>query len=63
MTCPKCGGKTKVVDVVHNLEDGETYRKRICESCSDKFFTVESEIKYDEIREEWNEYLRGKEKK
>lgn len=48
MTCPKCKGKTKVIDNSHNDSDNEDYRKRKCEACGHIFYTVEYEVEYDE---------------
>lgn len=57
MTCPVCGGKTKVVG---NKSDCESiHRKRKCDECGYMFFTVEVEV---ESHEEYNkltqQYLR-----
>ena len=30
MICPKCKNKLVLVDVVHNLEENETYRAKRC---------------------------------
>ena len=42
MTCPVCGGKTRVVDVVTEVDC--TYRRRKCTECGYRFFTEETEI-------------------
>ena len=63
MTCPECGGKTKVVDIVHNPDAYEDYRKRVCKDCDYTFYTIEYDIDYADIRKIWNANLRGKEKK
>lgn len=41
MTCPVCGGKTRVVDVVSDPDC--VYRKRKCPKCGYRFFTNEIE--------------------
>ena len=42
MTCPVCGGKTKIM---RTLVDYETVqRKRKCLECNHKFFTEECEV-------------------
>ena len=43
MTCPKCGGKTRVRDVVQDSTDHKTYRQRTCSSCGRVFYTAEIE--------------------
>lgn len=63
MTCPVCGGKTRVVDTVGDLES--VYRIRKCLICLHVFGTIETEcesvceikdkvyrIKYDRYREQ-----------
>ena len=58
MTCPKCGGKIRVLDTVHN-PDNETYRRKRCTVCSHEFFTTEFEIEVtDEFKREWSIYGR-----
>lgn len=42
MKCPKCKGKTRVLDTREEL------RRRVCESCKYAFFTIEAEIDYNE---------------
>lgn len=42
MTCPVCGGKTRVVDVVTEVDC--TCRRRKCTECGYRFFTEETEI-------------------
>ena len=46
MICPKCKNKLVLVDVVHNLEENETYRAKRCSNgdCGYSFFTVEYEV-------------------
>lgn len=46
MTCPVCGGKTKVTDSKADKE--AVCRRRICEECSHVFFTVEQEAESPE---------------
>ena len=43
MNCPKCDGKTRVTDTVRNMPEHETYRKRLCLECGNKFYSVEFE--------------------
>lgn len=40
MTCPKCGGKTKINDSRHN-DDDSVKRRRECLECGYRFSTVE----------------------
>lgn len=42
--CPKCGGKSKSFNIVHNNKNKETYRERICLDCGRVFYTVEFDI-------------------
>lgn len=42
MKCPKCEGKTKVIDTVHGSSN-EVYRRRKCLECDHRFYTQESE--------------------
>lgn len=42
MTCPVCGGKTRVVDVVTEVDC--TCRRRKCTECGYRFFTEETGI-------------------
>lgn len=54
MFCPKCGGKTRVVDYSHINDDNSTYRKRKCNVCSHVFYTCEFEVDRDEqFRNDW----------
>ena len=46
MTCPVCGGETKVVDS-RPIEDG-TRRRRQCLECDHRFTTVEIDADYYE---------------
>jgi transcriptional regulator NrdR family protein len=42
MLCPKCNGKTHVVETFGDVE--ETHRLRECVSCKHKILTVEEEV-------------------
>lgn len=44
MICPKCGGKIKVSDLVHNDTHNETYRRKECKLCGYRFYTTEYEV-------------------
>lgn len=57
MTCNICGGSLKVIDTV-NTPRNEIYRKKRCDNCGELIFTVEEEIEYDYLRDEWNKYHR-----
>ena len=46
MKCPKCGGRTKVIDTRYPSAD-ETLRRRDCVVCEYIFFTIEYEINDD----------------
>lgn len=39
MNCPKCGGKTKVVDTGN--DDKRVYRRRECVVCKHRIYTTE----------------------
>ena len=45
MLCPKCNGKTRVVDNVKDHENEAVYRKRLCTVCGHEFFTSETIMK------------------
>ena len=45
MTCPVCGGKTKVDRQCSNTE--EIYRRRACKECGFTFYTTEAESNSD----------------
>lgn len=47
MICPECGGKLTVVDVRHNAEDNEDYRKRKCMRCGKAMYSIEFPVEYD----------------
>jgi transcriptional regulator NrdR family protein len=60
MICPRCGAKVRVLDVVHNTEENEIYRKRKCEDCELVFYTTEYEIRSDaRFRSDWYKYRRS----
>ena len=46
MICTKCGNRITCADTYSDL-DGKVYRKRICKTCGDKFYTVELKVKED----------------
>jgi transcriptional repressor NrdR len=46
MTCPKCNGKTKVVD--SRTDEDSTERRRECVECGCRFSTVEVDRDYFE---------------
>ena len=62
MVCPKCNSNTiRVLDIVHNKEKNETYRKRKCTKCGHIFFTKESqEERTAEFLDLWSCNHRGK---
>lgn len=45
MTCPYCGGKSRVVDTRHNPDC--TIRRYRCTECHSRFYTEESDIKLE----------------
>ena len=59
MMCPKCGGKTKVMDSRLAMDQDEEVRvrRRTCESCGHILYTIEYEIDYtqgfDLINQHW----------
>lgn len=57
MLCPKCLGKTRVINTYNNIKENETYRHRICanKKCGYKFYTVEFTV---EENDNFNESLR-----
>lgn len=61
MTCPICGGKTKVDETVSNTE--EIYRRRECKECGYTFYTTEAESTsdgfYQTMREKHPQYNRA----
>ena len=42
MKCPKCGGKTKVID--NSRINGDLYRRRRCTVCDHDFYTAETVV-------------------
>ena len=63
MKCSKCGGKTRVEDVVH-IPSGEIYRQRGCTKCGRSFYTKEIVATFDEtMSREWIENHRFYNKK
>ena len=59
MKCPKCKGKLKVADSVHNPKENETYRRKVCLDCGLMFYTVEFPIEQNKrFEEEWAAYYR-----
>ena len=60
MNCPECNGKTHVLDVRHNIESNETYRKIKCNSCGFEMFSVEFEAEADDqFLKDWRKQSRG----
>lgn len=63
MTCPKCKGIVRVIDIVHNTTENEEYRKRECLYCGYTFYTSEFEVEFNSVLEsDWHKYYRKKEK-
>lgn len=59
MKCPKCGEKTRIIDVANVPETSEKYRKRECESCNHIFYTIEFEVENnEEFRKIWRTHSR-----
>ena len=59
MVCPKCKGKTLVIDTVKDIDYNEIYRKRRCQNCDYTFFTTEFEVrKTPQFREDWAKHHR-----
>ena len=60
MTCPVCGGATKVADSLHDSD--EVVRKRMCKACGHVFCTIElesddAETEYVRLRDEkWKRF-------
>ena len=46
MTCPVCGGKTKVIDSKSDCES--IHRKKRCDDCGHIFYTAEYEAESSE---------------
>jgi len=59
MTCPKCGGKTKVINSRDAIDQDEEVRdrRRRCEECAHTFYTIEFGIDFaqghDLINQHW----------
>lgn len=63
MLCPKCLGKTRVIDTRNNIKENEIYRRRICDNkkCGYKFYTVEFTVEEnDNFKENLKEAVKGK---
>lgn len=61
MLCPKCLGKTRVIDTRNNIKENETYRQHLCTNtnCNYKFYTVEFEvIKNKSFKEKYSSITR-----
>ena len=59
MTCPKCKGKVKVLDVVNNPNANLTYRKRKCKKCGYEFGTIEETTVMDAaFKKAWHLFYR-----
>ena len=60
MTCPKCGGATKVCDTRHEEKENEVFRRRVCKKCEYDFFTVEFDVETNEkMVNLWRSLSRG----
>ena len=46
MTCPVCGGRTKVANICSDVD--VNYRRRECNECGYGFYTEEAECKLEE---------------
>ena len=42
MTCPNCGGDTKVIDSRSNID--HVIRRRKCRECGHCFYTIETDV-------------------
>ena len=63
MICPKCGGKTGVIDNSSCASSNEEMRKRCCKECGYIFYTVEFIAEYDDyFKKIWWKYHRSKKK-
>lgn len=59
MNCPKCNGKTAVLDNSYNPEFNELYRKRKCTKCGHEFCTMEFEVDItDQFENNWSKHHR-----
>lgn len=64
MKCPKCGEKTRVIEVVNNSDDLEVYRQRRCPSCGYLMYTTESVTVWSsDFDERWHKHYRRKKKR
>lgn len=60
MDCPECGGRYRVEDSIHGVDD-DIYRRRKCLSCGKTVYTVETVIDLDgPFRFKYSEALRIK---
>lgn len=62
MICPKCGNKTKVIDTRFNVDENETYRRRLCTNheCSHRFYTTEFDVSdNDSFKDRWKNSIKG----
>lgn len=62
MLCPKCLSKTKVIDTRNNMEENETYRRRVCDNkeCGYRFYTVEFAAEDNDcFKTSWKESING----
>lgn len=63
MICPKCSGKTSVIDGVDGKPNSIKYRRRKCLVCSYIFYTSETVIEYDyDLDVIWHKNYRKKKK-
>lgn len=62
MKCPKCGGKTTVLDTRHPTPN-KIYRQRQCLECNHKFITSETECALTPYDPEWINNDRCKKRK
>lgn len=60
MTCPKCGGKTKVINSRDAIDQDEEVRvrRRRCEECAHTYYTIEYEIDFAQGFELISQYWR-----
>lgn len=64
MRCPKCNGKTRVIDNVYNPKTNESYRRRECKECGHNFYTTEFEVPVTgEFLDAWSMYHRKSQRK
>ena len=55
MTCPECGGESRVTDTRSDKEG--VYRRRKCKVCNRNFFTVEAVSSPNKFRNATNWYI------